>query len=410
MNAAIPFSLMPILTRYLGPAEYGRVAMYQTFVGLLNAFVGLSVAGASSRKFFDEGVSDRELAQFIAACLQILAGSAALVLICIILFNNRIESLFGLSLRWQMYAAVFSTMFVVVQIRLSQWQVRRFSGRYSIFQVSQSCINVGLSLLLVIRLGMQAEGRVLAQVISSVGCGIIAAFLLKSDRILSFFVWRPSYIREALSFGVPLVPHMCSAFLIGSVDRVVINKRLGISDAGVYMVALQLAGVADLLFDAVNKAYVPWLYEQLKRNDAKGNILVVRGTYLWFACLVVCGLIVSAAGPSIVAIMAGPKYEAAGRILRWLLVGQIFNGMYYMVTNYIFFSKRTSVLSMVTFSSGVINFGLLLWLVRAYGMVGAGMAYCMSATIQFVLTWIAASQMHPMPWTSWSLLTSRQSA
>lgn len=404
VNAAIPFALLPILTRYLGPTEYGRIAMYQTFVGLLGAFVGLSVAGAASRKYYDKDISTLELSQFIGTCLQILIASVLIVLIVVLLFSRQLESLFGLNVDWLLYALLFSTMYVVIQIRLSQWQVRESPKTYSAFQISLSCLNVGLSLLLAIGVEMRAEGRVIAQVISCLLFGVLAICLLRRDRLLSFFVWRPLYVKEALKFGVPLVPHMSSAFLIGSIDRIVINKQLGIAEAGIYMVAIQLAGVADLIFDAINKAYVPWLYERLKRDEINDKILIVRGTYLWFAFLAICGLIVAAVGPFIVFMMAGAKYQVAGRVLRWLIVGQIFNGMYYMVTNYIFYSKRTSVLSIVTFSSGLINFGLLLWLVKTYGTVGAGMAYCMSATIQFVFTWVAANRMHPMPWTSWRLI------
>src|SRR5690606_34839927 len=53
LNAALPFALLPILTRYLGPAQYGEVAMFQTFLATLAAFTGLSVQGAAARKYYD---------------------------------------------------------------------------------------------------------------------------------------------------------------------------------------------------------------------------------------------------------------------------------------------------------------------------------------------------------------------
>ena len=39
LNAAIPFALLPVLTRYLTPEEYGEVAMFQTLLGALMAFI-----------------------------------------------------------------------------------------------------------------------------------------------------------------------------------------------------------------------------------------------------------------------------------------------------------------------------------------------------------------------------------
>lgn len=48
LNAIIPFALLPVLTRYLSPEEYGEVAMFQTLLGAMTAFVGLSMAGAAA--------------------------------------------------------------------------------------------------------------------------------------------------------------------------------------------------------------------------------------------------------------------------------------------------------------------------------------------------------------------------
>ena len=51
MNAAIPFMLLPILTRYLEPEEYGQIAMFQVLVNALAAVVGLNTVGAANRRF-----------------------------------------------------------------------------------------------------------------------------------------------------------------------------------------------------------------------------------------------------------------------------------------------------------------------------------------------------------------------
>jgi O-antigen/teichoic acid export membrane protein len=42
VNSGIPFLLLPVLTRYLTPEDYGMIATYNTFVGVLSIFVWLS--------------------------------------------------------------------------------------------------------------------------------------------------------------------------------------------------------------------------------------------------------------------------------------------------------------------------------------------------------------------------------
>jgi len=43
INSGIPFLLLPVLTRYLTPEDYGMIATYNTFVGA----VSISVVSAT---------------------------------------------------------------------------------------------------------------------------------------------------------------------------------------------------------------------------------------------------------------------------------------------------------------------------------------------------------------------------
>ena len=49
INAAIPFSIMPILTRYLTPSDYGTVAMFGVLLSFVAPFTGLSINGAIAK-------------------------------------------------------------------------------------------------------------------------------------------------------------------------------------------------------------------------------------------------------------------------------------------------------------------------------------------------------------------------
>jgi O-antigen/teichoic acid export membrane protein len=70
INTAIPFLMMPVLTRYLAPTDYGIVAMFAVLVGIINPFVGLSLHGAVSVRYFVKEKAD--LPRFIAKCFMIL--------------------------------------------------------------------------------------------------------------------------------------------------------------------------------------------------------------------------------------------------------------------------------------------------------------------------------------------------
>lgn len=398
LNAVIPFALLPILTRYLSPEEYGEVAMFQTLLGALAAFIGLSMHGAAGRKFYDGNLGKDDLAEFIGSCLQILLITSLLSLVVLLTFLGQFSEWLGLDSKWVLLAVLVTASNIVVQLRLGQWQVRKKAIRYGALQISRSLLNVAASLMLVVVLLQGADGRISAQIWAAGIFAILALWLLKKGNLLSFLVWRPDYIREALSFGVPLIAHVGGMFLLASVDRFVINSELGLAQTGIYMVAIQFAAAAALIFDAINKAYVPWLFERLKRNQEHEKRQIVRFTYGWYA-LILCGAgLAFLIGPWLVTLVAGEKYARAGDVIGWLVLGQIFGGMYLMVTNYIFFSKRTGLLSLVTIFSGLINVALLLFLIGRFGLEGAAYAFCIAMAIRFLLTWWVAQKRYPMPW------------
>lgn len=400
LNAVIPFILLPILTRYLSPEEYGEVAMFQTLLGALGAFVGMTFVGAANRKFYDSNLEKNELAEFIGSCVQLISISAVVVFSVFFLFRSNFSEWLSLKPSYVLFAVVVSFCTVIIALRLGQWQVQKKAIDYGALQISQSLLNMLLSLLLVVALLKGAAGRIDAQIVTGLVFVLIAFILLKKDGLLKVTVWRKEYLAEALRFGVPLMPHLAGGFLLNSVDRFVINDELGLAEAGIYMVAVQLTAAVGIVFDAINKAYVPWLFERLKADVHKEKQKIVKLTYLWFLCIILGVVLAFFIGPWLVVLVAGEKYAQAGEVIGWLALGQGFQGMYLMVTNYIFFSKKTGLLSVASISSGFINLLLLIVFVRILGLQGAAIAFALSMGVRFVLTWFIAHKRHPMPWIS----------
>lgn len=297
-----------------------------------------------------------------------------------------------------MLAVAVATATVLVQIRLSQWQVKGEAIRYAALQMVQSGLAVALSLVAVVAWAMGAEGRILAIALAICISALVAVWLLHRDGLLRFKLRNATYAKEALAFGLPLMPHTLGGFFLFSADRVVINANLGLSDAGVYAVAAQLVGVMSMVFGAVNNAYVPWLFQRLKDDVPVEKRQIVRYTYIWFGLIMLSVAFAFLVGPFLVVLIAGEAFTQAGDVVGWLALSQAFVGMYLMVTNYIFFSKKTVYLSFATLLSGVINLVLLPFMVVSYGLKGAAGAACIANGLQFVVTWWLAARLHPMPW------------
>lgn len=397
IKALIPFLILPILTRYLSTEEYGQIAIFQTFLALISSVVGFNTVGAASRKFYDD-VDNQILRRFNGGCVQILLLSSSLFFLGVNLFKDELKGFLQIPLSWIMTAVLISSLCYITSLRLGQWQIRKKAKEYGYLSVSESTVNMGLSLLLLVVFKLGADSRVVAQLLACFISFIISLYLLYKDNLISIFVWNKSYIKEALAFGVPLLPHTFGLFLIAMTGRFVINNYLGLSEAGIYMVAVQLSTSMSIVFDAINKAYVPWLFERLKHADNQEKQRIVRNTYVYFIAILIVVAFAFVLGPFIVTLIAGEKYKSAGDVIGWLCLGQAFGGMYLMVTNYNFYAKKTKNLAIVTSATGIINVPLLLIFVNKFGIVGAGIAFTIAKFLQFLMTWFLANRAVYMPW------------
>ena len=96
---------------------------------------------------------------------------------------------------------------------------------------------------------------------------VIVAFLIyakQSNVKLKFNVNRyilgTSYL---FMFGLPLIFHQLNFFLKGQADRLFIYNYFDSDVLGVYAAAFQIASVYTVLLHSVNKAVVPYFYENL---------------------------------------------------------------------------------------------------------------------------------------------------
>jgi Na+-driven multidrug efflux pump len=74
--------------------------------------------------------------------------------------------------------------------------------------------------------------------------------------------------------------------------------------------------------------------------------------------------------------------------------------MYYMVGCYITYTRRTAVLSAITFITGILNVVLSYYLIISNGFVGAAQGTVIAYLISFAMTWYLAAREYPMPWFS----------
>ncbi|MDC1510703.1 oligosaccharide flippase family protein [Gammaproteobacteria bacterium] len=400
--AAVPFFLLPLLSRYLGPVEYGRLAMFQLLVAAMSVFVGFGINGYYKRTYFSLE-PDHSAAQSMLAsdCLRMLSLACLTTLFLLLPFHNLISVTLNLGEGWIFLAVILVFLRAVINLRSTNWQVTGDAKSFAATQIMMAIFEFVFSIITVIFYASNSLSRIGAQVFTAFVFACYGFLSLHKERLIVLRPTRLNHHVDILKFGLPLIPHSFSAVVISSADRFFINEHLGLKEVGIYMLAVQAAMVLNIFFDAINKAYVPWLYNKLERDIRSELVVIVFATYIYFIFLIMVGLIGGFfIAPRLVMLIGGADFGGASDIIGWLIMGQILNGMYLMVTNYIFFAKRTGLLSLVTIVSGLVNIMLLVGFIVPFGLRGAAFAFFISMLIRFFLTWAVAAKVFSMPWLS----------
>lgn len=395
LNAAIPFFMLPVLTRYLTPEDYGVVSMFTLLVTFVVPFIGLSLNGAIARHYYNR--EEIDISEYVGNCIFILIINSIFVASIFYFCSSYIAQIFSFPSRLLWSVIIFAVSQVICTILLSILQVQKKAFLYGAFNITQTSVNLALSIILVVYLGLAYTGRIYGMVITFVLFALIALGILFKAKWIKITV-RKEYIKHALMFGVPLIPHALSGTIISMTDRFFITSMVGLAATGVYTVGYQVGTIINLLSTSFNNAYVPWLYEKLKENQYTTKVKIVKFTYLYFVGILLLALGLGILAPIFLNVFLGKTFNESSVYVIWIALGYAFNGMYLMVVNYIFYEQKNSILAMVTFATALLNIVLNYFFIREFGAIGAAQATTIVFAIKFVVVWIFSAKVHKMPW------------
>tara|TARA_R110000868_G_scaffold345769_2_gene606867 strand:+ start:195 stop:1448 length:1254 start_codon:yes stop_codon:yes gene_type:complete len=395
INKLVPFILLPVLTRYLSPSDYGIISIFAVFTSILGVFISLETHGAISVKFFK--ISREKLKIYIANVLLIVAVTTSLVLFIVIIFHSYITELLALPTEWLIIGVFVTVLIFFTTINLILWQSEHKPIPLGIYQISESIFNLSLSLVLIVGFGMGWRGRLIAISIAALLFGFLSFTLLFKRNYLNLKLSKP-YLKDALKFGVPLLPHALSTWVRTGIDRVFLTMLISTTATGLYTVGFQIASVIMVITTAFNKAYTPFLFEKLKDITLPQKKILVKYGYLYFLGLLLLATGLSLTGPYIVDIFLGKEFIESQEYITWFAFGFAFYGMYSMLVNYVLYTQKTIYLSYVTFSIGLLHVGLSYLLITNNGTIGAVQATAIISFITFLAVWWLSNKLFPMPW------------
>ncbi|MGI8715430.1 MAG: lipopolysaccharide biosynthesis protein [Solirubrobacteraceae bacterium] len=375
VSKLIAVVLLPVYTRYIDPAGYGVVELLANGVILVSIIVRFGIIEAFLRFYFNDSDLERRdaLARrsvgflLVATTIAAVALALAAAPLSWVVLSHRDPTTFRVAVlgRWA---------FTNLELAYGLLRVDERLKLYAIASLSNVLLTIAASVVLVVGEHDGARGLLLGNYGASTVVLLGLWFKLR-HRLAPRTRPRPTErMSVLLRFGLPTVPAEASVYLLSIVDRYYIFHDRSQRLAGLYSIAIKLAGAVAFIVRAFQYAWPPLAYSVADDVQAGRLYGLVTTYYLLVSGWVVAALALE--GRWILRLLAAPSFFGAYRALPWVALGWALYGLWVVFLTIAGRAKVTArnfPASLVGLAANVI---LLLLLVPPLGLAGAGIALC----------------------------------
>ncbi len=380
----ITFFTAPIFSRLLGAHNYGIVSVYLSWVGVITIVFPLCVTstiGIATKEFPAHKQHEFQSSALVLGISSYLAFSAiALIMIDWVRKITHMD-------KTLIYIAIVAGFFGFIINFANSRYVFEFKANIN-FLISVSSLLVSIALCVGLIWNMDAEinyfGRILGGVISNAFFGLIlAAVILKDGKMF----YNAKYWRFCIPIAVPVIFHALSNTALSQSDRIMIQRMLDNSSAGIYSLAYNFTAILTTLYSALNDSWIPFYYKYLSDEDT-GKVIQHGDHYVELYTVVAGGFLMLF--PEVYRVFAGREYWDGIDYIPMIVIGCYAMFLYSLSVNFEFYCKKTKYMAFITASAAGINILLNYLLISKLGAWGAALATAVSYGYEVVVHYIFA--------------------
>ena len=339
VTKGLVFLTIPVFTRIMPSAEIGKINLYNSWFSLICIFSTLSLTSGGYQLALKEFDNDKDRYESSVYSLTMLVTSFVTVLY--VMNPDFWEKMFGLS-RAYMIMLVIGLFLTPAQ---DFWMARqRYDYKYkmsSFLTLISTFGAVVLSVFAVLNCKPNETGwaRLFANNLVMYSVALLLGInILKKGKCF----YKKEYWVFSLSLSLPLVGHAIAKQVLDVSDRIMINQYIGSSAVGIYGTLYSVSSISLIAWNAMNGAYVPYLFKNIDNSDEHNNIRRTSSILLTLYTFIAFVMILLA--PEIVRIMATQEYYEAVYIMPPIAMGVALTAVSNLYSNILIFYKKTKVI------------------------------------------------------------------
>ncbi len=396
LKRGIGFLLLPVYTRFLTPADYGKLELLNVTSIMLFVFTVQGLTTAFLR-FHADAKSEREKYELISTSFYYLVLSALTSCGLLYIFAEQYGAfVFGETDQFSIFVKimVFTAFFEIASLTAFQlFRVTQQSVKYVIVVLAGFLTNVGFNIYFVVGLKLSIKGVLLGNCISALIVLFINLFLIRQSLV---FKISGSKLREMLRFGLPLVFASLFIWVLQISDRFLLQRLSSTEELGWYSLAYRFATIMSFL--AITPFSTAWgahCFQIATRDDAQKTFATITTFWLLILCVLASGLVILT--PFVIKLMADEAFWVAQQAVFPLVCMMVVNGMFTIFDLGINVAKRTQYMAYIVGVGAVMNVGLNVILIPGFGMMGAAYASLASFGAITMITYFVSQKVYFIP-------------
>ncbi len=383
LNRTISFLLLPVFTSYLSPKDFGISGILGLIVFLVIPVFSLGFGAAFGAVYFEFNDRRRKDAIVWTAFAALLASTTVMGVLgwtardwlSMTAFGDPgFERLIVLSL----LSAGCTILATPFRLRL------QFEERAKLY-VAISAVSTFLSILSSVIMVVVLERGILGFVEGGL-IGQAATFILFFASVLpsTRMSFHSSLISPLMKIGVATIPGFAFLFVLQQGNRYVLRYFDGLDAVGVYTIGYNLGFAMNILVSAFTSAWMPYFLSFTERKDEARPLFASIFSYyvLGFGTL---SLFFYIAARPVVMIMTQQAFHGAYAVVGMTATAQYFIGIFSLFLAPVYFAKEVPKVTFVQGVAAVLGAWVMFTLIRAAGVLGAGISLVMGF---FLMTWL----------------------
>jgi O-antigen/teichoic acid export membrane protein len=390
------FGLVMLYTRFLTPADFGTVALAEVIAAIVAAVSSLGLTAAMPPLYFSYESEPTMLRRCISTLLRFGAAATVFFLVISLLAGTWLAATSGFRVAFLPYivaALGTAAALQLVDYRLVLYQIEEKPVSYSMLAAVCFGLTATATVFRVILLRGGALGLLGGKFTGAVLTLCLAVWL--GRRWLNGG-WDKSFVREALTLSLPLVPHLLLALGLVAADRLILQHYRSMEEVGIYSLAYTFGMMMFLVTASVVQAWSPVFYRMASQGEGKrptiGSLLAAM--LLLLGAVAVFGLAI--ADPFIRGVL-DPRYWQAGRLVPLIIGGYLFHAIFGLFQMSALHARKTQFVWVVSILALTANLMLNFAWDPKWGMYGAAWATTVAYAVEGLLMYAYAQRVYALP-------------